>query len=458
MGKGKGNASCVFEVPALQPRPFEVLRSAWQARAHRYLAAHHDLLDQASRLDAPEGVYAALEAVADAAVRVAEATTQGDLELANLSMDRQLVVLARRAARAAPLDQVSLLTTKAGLLDPLIPAAELQLAWDSCARRLRRPRPEPGAAGALSVLQMAAYGFDEGVGVTEAMALRERLARAIKRLRAVDDHGVGADLRERLVAAGRSQLQTLDSQLRAHADNDQLHIDGQRHVTCASLALITARTLVSARAREQLRVAEEVGAICENLIAQAGVPAFDTHILPTQTRAEFNTLFAPEVDAQRVQGAYLPSINAVVLSPGHSRLMCQPDARYPLYPVHLHELAHASACNGQRVAECPWERRVAEAYAEEVVARIMPAAVQALSQYHERDIVYSPSSAYAEERTLLRMFQERSSDDLLAALGRSEDMVQTLADRFAGGDRVRCTQAIADYFDGMPDAVEALLA
>jgi len=197
-----------------------------------------------------------------------------------------------------------------------------------------------------------------------------------------------------------------------------------------------------------MREARRVGATCAQALEEAnGIPAPDASFLPTLTREEFETVFPYHVETDSLRGAYMPKLNMVTLSPGHSRMLLDPEwtpeDKYGklLQRVHLHELAHATANNVSASRRDPLEVALGEGYAEVTSARAATTVAIDLSLTQGRAVRYAESEAYQAETELISELignPEHQDDPVarqrLARLANARSMVVAAAQILHDGD------------------------
>lgn len=441
-------------LPADTAAPPEAVLMAHVSRARLIEERAEELTELLGSFDDPQPLRIALIDALSMAQATVVADGAADRDLANLALERHLVALVIEACRSEPESSLTAFVTAVGGLEHIHHAEEVMAARRAFTRRRRLRAGDRTAFLARPVahrpvLAVAADGYEGGLHLDEALIFRERLARAAEALSACALPPEAQGSCRQLLSAARRALRGLDASLRrtpqrVDADPDQLQ-------TLTALSLLSAREFSDPRAAERLRVAGLVSAVCTSEMRRLGVRAFDARLLLTSSRHAFNALIAPDRRAHRVQGAYYPFINTVVLAPGHSALMCQPDERYPLYPVHVHELAHASACNTRRVSQCDIEREMAEGYAEKVVAEIQPVLAARLSELHGRQVIYRESDAYRRQMSAIERcacLADITDAQLLAELSRTDDMVGHLAGRALGVSRELAAERFRRFLSG----------
>jgi len=212
--------------------------------------------------------------------------------------------------------------------------------------------------------------------------------------------------------------------------------------------LLQRHFLAGAGSMQLMREARRVGATCAQALEEAnGIPAPDASFLPTLTREEFETVFPYHVEADSLRGAYMPKLNMVTLSPGHSRMLLDPEwapeDKYGrlLQRVHLHELAHATANNVSASRKDPLEVALGEGYAEVTSARAATTVAIDLSLTQGRPVKYAESEAYQAETELISELigsPEHQDDPVarqrLARLANARSMVVAAAQILHDGD------------------------
>jgi hypothetical protein len=425
-----------------------------RARALAFEARAEELGSLLDSFADPTQLRVALIDTLSMAQAVSAAGDTVEAELANEAFERHLVALVIEACRAEPESALEPFARACGGFNHVHCAEEVDAARAAFARRRRLGSTERGAflsapRAARRLLEVAADGFEDGLTLDEGLVLRERLARSVAALETTAAPAGNEELCESLRQSARRALRRLDAALRARPE--RAGFSAERLKTMTVLANLAAHELAREDAAERLEVARVVSEVCATEMRRIGLREVSAHLLLTSSRQAFNGLIAPDKRAHRVQGAYYPSINLVVLSPGHSALMCQPDERYPLYPVFMHEEAHASASNAEALKRCEIEREVAEGYAEKVVSVMLPELSKEMSALHRRPVVYRSSDSYRRQEAVLDAIAARAGipdEALLARLSHASDMVELLAQDMLGVDRERGAEAIRRYLAG----------
>ncbi len=437
------------------------LKAAWQARASRTLTLLPGLEAAALGLAAPEEVLRALDDLRGRASELTGARSMVEAAQAEIAYERAMIVLGSEIAQSGgPDDLAEEMIVGAGLMEPVFCREECDQAVQSFVRSCV---DDPGDAHAIwessawrhAFFELSVLGSASGLHFHEAAVLRSRTRLA--RL-ALSPFSRGQEELPAPIATFPQSLDTalgkrrhlLELALKGHLesghdatemieDAELISLDTSRFSSAVAMGLAAARHLHDPKMRAMLAEANEIGQLCARKIRDLGIPPFRARVLPTETRSEFNAMFPADLPAEHAKGAYHSHVNVMVLSPGHSELLASPDTEHPLCPVHLHELAHASASNNRAAIFSEEERALSEGYAEKVTDAVMPAVEQAMSERCGREVSYARVRNYETERSVLEEFMEldrsigAGEHDLLAAMSRGPSMLGVIAERFCFG-------------------------
>lgn len=348
-------------------------------------------------------------------------------------------------------------------------------------------------------LHEAASPPDAGSPFDEVLILYQRLTEVrddIDRVSATAKTQSAQQLATRFRAALTTKLTSVESSIRRRlteaARNDEhgpLMIDedaADLRSTWAGAALVIRHFGHGRENEEMMRNAEQASEQCVQAIcATSDTRTFNAALLPTLRREEFETLFPAQTDDTSVRGVYMPALNAVVLSPGHAQMVCNPDFKpakddqydsTDLLAVHLHEMAHASASNGRAAVTDPLECAISEGYAEEVTHRAIPAAQALHNATREQPLTYVPveeESGYDVEwsmmREMLAAYGATQPDPdagervMLGQLSQQERMSSMLADWLlpdapADTREDQLRHGMAQYLGGQPGPLRQMLS
>lgn len=233
----------------------------------------------------------------------------------------------------------------------------------------------------------------------------------------------------------------------AHAD------DGNRGDEMALLASLAASLCVEAHRpgfSERLQTARQISAEVVDELQDVGTRPFACGMLLTTTHLTFTVLLAAEQAASLVHGMCFPGFGLVALSPGHATQMLDPDPDHPLFPVHVHEMAHASARNAEAVFADPTERDLSEGYAEVVSALALPGLARRTGRS------FRPSTEYPRQVRTIKLIADvhpHGMPGLISDLSSASSMLQVVADVLCDGDLVTARDLVQDMLDaGQPYA------
>lgn len=318
------------------------------------------------------------------------------------------------------------------------------------------------------------------IPMDEAITLCADLLRLRSKLRSRKESAesqVGRSLLRAHIEAIDRQLNHVRTMFARHA-RDNRQSDEPLMIDISAARLLSSRAVTAmieryfARDKNDQRLVRamyQTAAICRRALREVNhTRYFLPTLLPTFDRQEFESLFAPDVDAAEVRGAFMPDLNAVVISPNHAKLLSDPTTGDKLYPVHLHELAHASANNSEAAARDVLECQLAEGYAEIASERAVPMVEERLTRLHFTTtpeisaptigrVEYLPSTAYPKERAMMKeildgMARAGREEEFLARINRAPSMVglvNSMLSSKSGSEQLADTrQLLAKFMNG----------